>query len=92
MIDEVDAHGNKLSVAWAIQGHSQSPKDFILNRLVYGRLPTGWAEANSAIALREKTYYSINGEFYFVLLGQGRSRVFARKEFYSTSMGDPERL
>jgi len=85
-VSEVDDKGNAIAVVWDIQGHSNSPQDYTLRRVRYGITPSGWREKRPAAPLREDVYYS-TGEFYFVLLGNGKSRVYTREEFFEKLRG-----
>jgi hypothetical protein len=80
-VTEVDAQGHPIAVVWSLQGHSDAPQDYVINKFRYGTLPHGWVELSSSTPLREHVYYSVLGEFYFVLLGEGKSRVYLREEF-----------
>jgi hypothetical protein len=81
-IDEVDDHGNRLSVAGSIQAHSNEQQDYIIRRVVYGAVPKGWLQYQQPAPLHEESYYSINGEFYFRAVGRRIPHVYTREEFF----------
>jgi hypothetical protein len=85
-VNEVDDQGREIAVVWTIQGNSNSPQDYTLRKVRYGITPTGWREKRPAAPLREDVYYS-TGEFYFVLVGNGKSRVYTREEFFKKIRG-----
>ena len=53
----------------------------MIKHLVYGVVPKGWVEDGPAVSLRDGVYYSVNGEFVFVLSGQGVGKVYSLAEF-----------
>jgi hypothetical protein len=81
-IDEVDEHGQPVKIAWSIQGKSNQTNDFVIKRLIYGSLPPGWVQTSEPTPLRRGVYYSVMGQFYFVLSASDDVRIYPREEFF----------
>jgi len=81
-VSEVDAQGHPITVVWSLQPRSNVPQDYVISKLRYGTLPPGWVELHAPTSLREHAFYSVLSEFYFVLIGDGKSRVYTREEFF----------
>jgi hypothetical protein len=84
-MSEVDDQGRPLAVVWTLQGRSNVPQDYVIAKLRYGTVPHGWVELHPPVPLREHVYYSVLDEFYFVLLGEGKARVYTPEEFFKKS-------
>ena len=84
-IEEVDGRGQRVGVAWSLQGHSAQQSDFVIKRLTYGVVPPGWVQSTGPVPLRKGAYYSVMGEFYFILLDDDDVRVYTREEFFKRS-------
>ncbi len=83
IVSQVDEDGKRLGDVWTIEERSASDQNDRIRSLVYGVAPKGWVEDAPAAPLRVNTYYSVNEQFYFILLGNGRSRVESLAEFSS---------
>jgi hypothetical protein len=86
VISEVDEKGGYLGRVWSIQGRSEVTKDYVIKRLVYGVVPTRWIQDAPAVPLRRNSYYSVNDQFFFVLLGEHGARVYSLAEFSKRKM------
>lgn len=64
-ISEVDSTGHSRQQVWSIQGHSETPSDYTITTLEYGKVPTGWIEHKNPDILKENTLYAINDSFLF---------------------------
>jgi hypothetical protein len=80
--DEVDEKGKAVQMVWLIQVNSAKQADYILSKLEYGKVPHGWKEAWAARPIKPKTYYSVDGEFYFWRNEKGEYTVLTAKQFF----------
>jgi hypothetical protein len=81
LISEVDTNGMVLSHAWSLESKSVDSDDHLIKHLAYGVVPKGWVEDGPAASLRVGAYYSVNGQFVFVLSGGGRAKVYSLADF-----------
>jgi hypothetical protein len=86
-ISRVNQEGQTLEVVWLIQGHSNTPSDYVLKRVVYGNTPPGWIQVHPPTPIVDNTYYSVGGEFYFERAAEGDFHVYPREEFFSQIVG-----
>lgn len=81
-VDEVDRKGNSVGMVWLLHGASDIQADYIIKRVEYGKVPHGWKEKEPSQPIKSNTYYSVNGEFFFMRDGKEQYHVETRKEFF----------
>jgi hypothetical protein len=78
----VDERGNPVETVWSVQNSQDRPADYTIKRVAYGDVPAGWTEAHPASSLRDNSYYSVNGVFYFSKISKDQFRVYSREQFF----------
>jgi hypothetical protein len=81
-VARVDDTGNPVEVMWSLQGRSNTPAEYVLKRVVYGKVPVGWNQVREPSPLHDNVYYTVSGEFYFLKTVDGQYLVYSREQFF----------
>lgn len=74
--------GAEIESSWELQGWSDNQSDYMLKKIKYGVVPSGWKELSMPIPIQVGEYYSVNGEYYFFKKIDGMYVVMSREKFF----------